>query len=89
MKVRINGVTLDVESPEGLEIDLSPEDLAELWCAMDAGTQAKFFSSIAVISEGWSKHGGGLTMQLHWVAEDVSLTEGGRGVMQAIGRAVE
>jgi len=63
--------------------DITPERIAELFCAMGSDEQARFFNHIAEIAQTWKA--AGLCMQLQWITEDDGLTLAGRRVMQYIG----
>ena len=65
------------------EIKLEPEHLAELFCDMDGGEQAVFFSHIKTITDTWLAP---FCFQLQGIAEDPDLTAGGRKIMEQIGR---
>lgn len=56
-----------------------PETLAELWAAMDANGQARFFNRIAEVASPW------LSAQLQYLTDDDGLTLAGRRVMSSIG----
>lgn len=62
---------------------VTPEIIAEMFCAMDSQQQAAFFNHIAAVASKWS--GIGLAMQLQYVTDEDGLTLAGRRVMQCIG----
>ncbi len=65
-----------------LELDVTPEDVAKLFCDMDEVDQAKFFNEVSIITEdeNWC-----LPMQLQFIIDSPVLTRGGRSVMELIG----
>jgi hypothetical protein len=64
------------------EVEISPRQIARLFCDMDAIGQAEFFSEIASLIKDWPQ---GLGYQLVPVTECGELTDGGRNVMRVIG----
>jgi len=62
---------------------ITPEIVAEMFCALDSHLQARFFNHIAVVASKWSH--GGLPMQLQYITDDSGLNLAGRRVMQGIG----
>lgn len=60
--------------------DVTPEILAELFCAMGNSHQAQFYNHIAEVASTWS-----LPMQMQYITEDDGLSLAGRRVMQMIG----
>lgn len=58
------------------------EELAQIWCAMDANEQALFFNAIKLLSDDWDKP---LCFQLQSIAVSKHLSEIGRYVMRQIG----
>lgn len=65
-----------------IDLDFTPEDIAELFCCMDHEKQATFFNTIAKITsaKGWN-----LPMQLSYVSESELLSKDGRNIMRLIG----
>ncbi len=66
-----------------IDIEMSPEELAERFCALGSDEQARFFNHIDTVASRWA--GMGLAMQLQYITDDDGLTLAGRRVMQYIG----
>ena len=66
-----------------VNVEMTPADLAERFCALDSAGQAQFFNHVADISSRWQ--GVGLAMQLQYITDEDGLTLAGRRVMQYIG----
>ena len=65
-----------------LSVTLSPEELAEEFCEMDAAKQVAFFNEIASQTASWR---GSFSFQLQAIIDDPTLTPEGRTVMKQIG----
>lgn len=63
-------------------IDVTPVELAELFCAMGCTEQAHFLNQIAEISDKWDSS---LGMQLAYISDNKALTTKGREVMAQMG----
>ena len=59
--------------------DITPQDVAELFAAMDSDEQAEFYNHIAKVASSW------LSMQSQYITDSDKLTLAGRRVMQTIG----
>lgn len=49
--------------------DISPEELAQMFCEMDSGQQSEFFSHVWTISRAWG--GAGWCQQSSWIAAEL------------------
>lgn len=65
-----------------MSLDITPEQVAEMFADMDSEEQARFFNHVAKVASKWPAS---LGMQLQCVTEDDGLTMEGRRVMQGIG----
>lgn len=65
-----------------IDIDFSPEEVAELFCNLDSGKQARFFNEVGEISDSWDRD---FCFQADFIAGDPILTDNGRYVMRIIG----
>jgi hypothetical protein len=59
--------------------DITPQDVAELFAAMNAEDQAEFYNHLAKVASDW------LSMQAQYITDSEKLTLAGRRVMQTIG----
>ncbi len=68
-----------------VEVHITPtaKEMAEAWCNMDGDQQAEFFSVIHDISSAWKKP---FCFQLEYIATSPFLNNGGRDIMDQIGR---
>lgn len=66
-----------------IEVELTPEDIAQLFCDLDSAQQARFFNHVGEIASRWK--GMGLAMQLQYITDEDGLNYAGRRVMQHIG----
>lgn len=66
-----------------VEVKVSPEKVAELFCSMDADEQAAFFNRIAEDVKTWPSCN--FDMQMHYVSEKEALTYEARRIMLTIG----
>lgn len=66
-----------------VEIDISPEMVAELFCSMDCAEQAAFFNRIAEDVKTWPSCN--FDLQLQYVVDTNLLTEDGKQIMRTIG----
>lgn len=71
-------ITRNVE----VNLDLTPQELAQVWCNMPSQQQAAFFNEIADIADKWE---GEFCMQLQWITDEECLNDSGRAVMRQIG----
>ena len=67
------------------EIELTPEEIADIFSNMSSIEQAKFFNRLAKLVKEWSTHAGGFNMQMEWVRREKELTKEGRDIMKIIG----
>jgi len=67
------------------DIELTPEQVAGLFCDMHAGDQAKFFNEVGRLSKGWTTYG--IEIQMAWVKDNEILNNDGKEVMGVIGCA--
>jgi hypothetical protein len=65
-----------------VEIEVSPKELATVFCEMNANEQAEFFNQVALISDSWVAP---FCFQLQYITESELLADNGRDVMEAIG----
>ena len=65
-----------------VEIELSPLELATVFCEMDAEQQALFFSHLYGLTMEWE---GNIGNQLQAISDSPMLSDGGRFVMGKIG----
>lgn len=65
-----------------VELELSPYDVAKLFCDMDGDDQARFFNHVKEISDEWKYE---FVMQLQYVTDSKELTNDGRSIMSQIG----
>jgi len=65
-----------------IEIHPTPEELAEIFCDMNSGDQAKFFNTIYKISSKWPNP---FCFQLEAITKCKELSENGRSIMMQIG----
>lgn len=66
-----------------IEVKVTPNQLADLFCSMDDREQANFFNCVYDISQTWPSCN--FDMQMLSVSRCGHLTAGGRDVMQTIG----
>ena len=69
-----------------VKIDLTPEDLADIWCDLDSEQQAKFFNQVANISSQWDRD---FPWQMQHITDESCLTAAGRDIMKTIGEYSE
>lgn len=65
------------------QIELTPEDLAEVFCKMDGQEQAAFFNEIASLSAKWK--GTSFPFQAQAITDAENLAPAGRRIMRTIG----
>lgn len=65
-------------------IEISPDELAELFYLMNGIDQAEFFSRLAERTAKWKDYGGSFEMQMQYVTDSI-ITPGGRRIMEIIG----
>jgi len=65
-----------------ITFELTPSDLAEAWCGMNADEQAEFFNTLAVLARDWNAP---LVMQLQYLQDSPKLNDDGREAMRLIG----
>lgn len=65
-----------------VDVNLTPEELASIWCNMKDGEQAAFFSEIGLLVEEWDV---GFCFQLQYITDNETLTDSGRRIMEQIG----
>ena len=56
-----------------VECDLTPRELAEVFCAQNDEEQAQFFVEVAKVLDRWSPHA--RDMQLHYIAGHMKTCE--------------
>lgn len=61
---------------------LTPEELANEFCEMDANEQAEFFNSVGFKTSLWDKH---LVFQLQAIVDTHKLSPNGRWFMRTVG----
>lgn len=64
------------------EIEISPENVAELFCKMDDLEQVRFFNTVAEIAANWDN---GFAFQMEAMIGHTTLTDGARRVMKVLG----
>ena len=64
------------------EIEISPEEIAELFCRMDDFDQVRFFNKIPEIVKEW---GGDFCFQMEAMVGKTTLTDEARAIMKTIG----
>lgn len=69
-----------------IDVEMCPFDLAKLFCEMDAGQQALFFSHVDALVDEWDT---AFCFQMQGVTDDGALTDGGRKIMRVIGEYSE
>lgn len=69
-----------------IDVDPSPEELANAFAAMDGTGQAKFFNFLYKCDKAWKSS---WPFQLQWVTDDDELTDDGREMMRLIGAYAE
>ena len=67
--------------------DLTPAELAELFCALLSDEQAEFFNEVARMSSPWPA--GGWCVQACAIAREKNFTEGGRQVVRALAEHIQ
>lgn len=72
-----------MEITKTFDIELTPEQVAELFCEMDAADQAKFFNKVGRLSADWGA--GMFEQQMAAVSKHDSLDTDGDKVMGVIG----
>ena len=65
-----------------IDIELSPEDLADCFCDLHSDEQAFFFNRIAEVVETWANS---FTFQLQCMIDNNVLTIDGKEIMRQIG----
>ena len=65
-----------------LEVPITCEDVAKLFCNMDEVEQSRFFNHVATITKSWEAP---FCFQLEAIRRSPSLSEDGRKIMQEIG----
>jgi hypothetical protein len=70
-----------------LEIELTPELLADAFCEFDTEEQALFFNEVARLAELWP--GGSFMGQMSRVGTDRALMKRGRTAMEIIGEGAK
>lgn len=71
------------------EIDITPKDLARIFCDFHDEQQAEFFSEIGEIIKSWEFGSYSFEMQMCDVADNNLLSEEGLNVMATIGSMAE
>lgn len=69
-----------------VDIELSPEDLADCFCNLHDNEQALFFNRIAEVVSKW---GNPFCFQLKYIIDCKVLTNGGKAIMRTIGECSE
>lgn len=67
---------------EKIVFDVSPEEVAKMFCEMDSEDQAKFFNAIAKEVKSWKYD---FVFQLQHISDESCLTPEARTVMREIG----
>lgn len=65
------------------DVDLTPEQIAEAFCEIDATDQARFFNHVCNVSNDWGS--GMFEKQMAAVSHNNALDTGGKSVMRIIG----
>lgn len=65
-----------------VQVTVTPEKLAELFCEMDESEMADFFNNIAIESKSWETP---FCNQMESLIRTGTLNESGRKIMQVIG----
>ena len=65
-----------------VDVELTPEDLADCFCELYADEQAMFFNRISELVEKWN---GSFCFQLQAIIDSKVLTSGGKDIMRQIG----
>lgn len=65
-------------------VNVTPEEIAIMFCEMDSKQQAVFFNTIATLVVGWEQD---FCTQLRYVMKEPSLTTDGLNIMKQIGEA--
>ena len=71
-----------IERKIKIPIEITPQEAAFEFCNWDQGKQAAFFNEISELTEKWERP---FCFQLQSIADCVTLTAGGRDVMESIG----
>lgn len=65
-----------------VEVNPTPEELAQTWCEMSGDEQAQFFNAIGDIVNLWNKP---FAYQLGFISNSQDLTKKGRAILINIG----
>ena len=65
-----------------VDVELTPEDLADRFAELTSDEQARFFNRVAEVSSKWTRP---FEFQLQSITEEKELTLAGRRIMQGIG----
>lgn len=80
------GCAMKIERKLTIDVELTPEDLADCFCDLYADGQAIFFNRISELVGKWDT---GFCFQVQLVGSSGKLTSGGRGIMRTIGEYSE
>ena len=65
-----------------VEIEITPKDVAQMFCSMSSADQAEFFNAIHDEVSTWP---GPFVMQLQYIHDSPFLKQTGKDIMSAIG----
>lgn len=69
-----------------VELDLTPDELAAVFCGMDGEQQAGFFNAIAKYSDLWPAP---FPFQVQAIVDSLTYTEDARRIMRVLGEYAE
>lgn len=72
---------MKIERKLTIDVELTPEDLADCFCDLYADEQAVFFNRISELVGKWDT---GFCFQMQSIDSSEKLTIGGRGIMRTI-----
>ena len=73
---------MKIERKLTIDVELTPEDLADCFCELYADEQAIFFNRISELVEKWDTS---FCFQAHAIESSGKLTNNGRWIMSVIG----
>lgn len=66
-----------------VNIEITPEEMAAMWCAMGSDEQARFLNEIGNIAVEWKP--GYLERQMQYITDAIEIEDTGRWVMKLMG----